>query len=117
MSPKCCIETVIAKWRSTRCSTFTRKMKRPRPVTYPYTLIENLFESKTFMKKVISDMIKKEKISKIGYDRQKKQFLGYKLNSEKAFEYTHPEVLLTLSPIPDVRILRRLQKEQAPMVE
>jgi hypothetical protein len=60
------------------------------------------------MRKVIEDMIKKEKISKIGYDRQKKQFLGYRLNLEKAFAYTHPDVLLSLSPIPDVKILRRI---------
>ena len=69
------------------------------------------------MKKVIDDMLLKEKISNIGYDKQKKQFLGYQLNLEKAFQYTHPEVLLSLSPIPDVKALRRLQREQQPKVE
>jgi hypothetical protein len=52
-------------------------------------------------------MKKKEKLTSNGYSHYDKKFYGWKLNPDKAFKHTDPEILARLDPLPN---FRRMQK-------
>ncbi len=56
---------------------------------------------------ILRKMKKKEKITSNGYSHYDKKFYGWKLNPDKAFKYTDPEILARLDPLPN---FRRMQK-------
>ena len=55
---------------------------------------DKIFNSKTHMKKILKTMMKNDKVIRLKYDHQAKKFPGFKVNQEKAFKNTHPDVLL-----------------------
>ncbi|KRX04182.1 hypothetical protein PPERSA_11306 [Pseudocohnilembus persalinus] len=64
---------------------------------------ENLLQSKNHLKQSVMRKMREDgRIQKVGYDKQRKLFLGWRLNSEKAFKNTHPDFLLQMSPQPDI---------------
>ena len=49
----------------------------------------------------------KKYVEKVGYDKNRKRFLGFKVNGEQAFKNVHPDILLRLDPRPEFGWMQR----------
>ena len=82
---------------------------------------ENIINSLAHLKqKVLKPMRENKKIESAGFDFQRRIHKGYRVNPEKAFDHTHPDILVRLEPRPLIKrfnkpdvleALRKMEKE------
>lgn len=69
--------------------TYLDRLEEKKEKNEPY---QEYFRTLNHMKETLKRMKETGKITSCGYNRQKKVFMGWKINRDRSLKYVHPEV-------------------------